>query len=258
MNLNSLLSINKATVFIESDIADDNYEFQEDSQGSYTDWAKGCKNAGKSSAIVHKLQWEISSSFQLDTETISVKVSSENIEETLDLEDNLTVLSYYEPKIMNATSPNASYRSFYFSLECLYNAGVLADKLIEYFNNEVFYPDFAKGFFFPDETLFCKWEEASDQYLQHYVCEHFFNELVARDYLKFYRPKIDSQSIEIHYSPSCTQPNSTTEPLIRDFEEFINAGYYLAVCKDFPTNVGNEIIATLPIKTKQWLAMKSI
>ncbi len=252
--MNSLLLINNATVFIESDIADHNYEFQKGAEGTYTDWVKGWNKSETPKATVHTLKWEFEGSFQWDLPTVSVNESSEEIGQAFDLGDDFVVLGYYEPELISEMTPNVSYSSFYFSLECLYNAGALDEKIFEYFNNEVFYPDFAKGFFFPNETLFCEWGEGTDEYFQHQVCEQIFNEFVARDYLRFYRPKIEPQSIEISYSPDCAQTNATTETLKEEFIEFIQAGYHLAVFKSFPPNVGKEIVDTLPIEAKQWLA----
>lgn len=256
--LSSLLLINNATVFIETAIANDNYVFQQNSEGTYLDWANGWNKSKEDSTTVHTLNWEIDGSFQLNSETVGLEDSSEEIGKPFNLGDDLIVLSYYKPKIISKITPNASYWSYYFSLKCLYDAGALDEKIFDYFNNEVFFPDYAKGFFFPDDTLFCEWEKGTDEYFQHHVCEQIFNELVARGYLRFYRPKIDPQSIEINYSPGCIQPNSTTETLRKDFMEFINAGYYLAVFKIFADVVGKEIIETLSTETKQWLAKTEI
>ena len=251
--MDSFLLINDATVFVPHNIGDDRYEFQKDTQGSYTDWANSWNNSGKSNSPVHKLKWEFEGSFKLDLKTVSLKVSTEAISVPLNLEDNSSILIYSEPEIINETTPNASYSSFYFSLWCLHNVGALDNNIFNYFYNKVFYPDFANGFFYPDETLFCECEEGTEEYFQNHFCEQIFNELVARDYLRFYRPKINQQSIKIQYSASCTQPYTHVETLTKDFGEFINAGYQLAVLNYFPINSGKEILDSLSIDTKQWL-----
>lgn len=121
--LDSTLVIKKATVFIQSDLVEDNYEFIIDSQGSYIDWVNQWKKSEKSSGSVHILKWELDGSFDSNQKSVSISDSSERIGQPSILPNNLTVLSNYEPRFILEASSNASYSSYYFSLECFYNAG---------------------------------------------------------------------------------------------------------------------------------------